>query len=151
MLILTTYNRVQIVYYHVCPPSNAWMVYFWLSTLLKVEISWWWALTGGFQADLVVFGAKILRSRWVGSFQIGSRGFSVTNFKHFQVGLIGQLGVIRLFPMFSDLDVVFSAQILSISRWVLWGVMMDNWAWFVYSTKPQEMTADQLSGAAGPI
>ena len=64
----------------------------------------------------------------MGSFQIGSRGFSVTNFKHFQVGLIGQLGVIRLFPMFSDLDVVFSAQILSISRWVLWGVMMDNWA-----------------------
>ena len=49
----------------------------------------------------------------------------------------------------SDLA-VFCAQILSIDWWVP-GVMMDNWAWFVYSTQPQEMTADQLSGAAGYV
>ena len=48
----------------------------------------------------------------------------------------------------SDLA-VFSAQILSIGRWVLLGVMMDNWARFVYSLPPQEMTADQRAGAAG--
>ena len=39
---------------------------------------------------------------------------------------------------------------LSIARWVL-GVMMDNWAGFVYSPPPQEMTADLDSGAAGYV
>ena len=66
-----------------------------------------------FKSDLAVFESQILStSRWV-----------------LEMGLIGQLGVIRLFPMYSDSDLaVFSAQILSIGRWVLLGVMMDNWA-----------------------
>ena len=69
------------------------------------------------------------------------------------MGIIGQLGVIRLFSSIFNLSesdlAVFSAQILSIGRWVLLGVMMDNWARFVYSLPPQEMTADQRAGAAG--
>ena len=97
-------------------PSSAWMDYSWLLIAFEGRDK---LVVGGhslavFEADLVVFEAKILRSRWVGGFQIWSRGFLVTNFERFQVGvlqmdIIGQLGVIRLFPMFSNPISRFSA------------------------------------------
>ena len=166
MFIGRMYNGVQIVYYNVCPFSRAWRVYFWLFNN-RFWRSWDKLVVGGnslvvlvvFQADLVVFGAKIWRSRWVvGGFQIRYGGFWGRKFWSLPGGLgalDGHNWTTGRDSSISDVLRIWSRGFLGSnfehrSQWVL-GVMMDNWAWFVYSPPPQEMTADQLSGAAGYV
>ena len=95
-----------------------------MSTIMKVKLSW--------------------------RLRIRSRGFLGLNFKPPHLGLWGADNG----PTGRDPSVLRVSHLiswfLSIARWVL-GVMMDNWAGFVYSPPPQEMTADLDSGAAGYV
>ena len=160
-------NGVQIVYYNVCPFSRAWMVYFWLLIAFEgLEISWWlgathWWCWWSFKLISWFLGIKFegqdeySLSRWFSNPIWRFLGSQILSTARWGGALDGYNWTTGRDSSISNVLRIWSRGFLGSNfehhgRWVL-GVMMDNWAWFVYSPPPQEMTADQLSGAAGYV